>query len=127
LTRHASSNATPSPPMISPLNVETYDDLLAMIAKYDFRERRQRKLRIGHFFLQTMLSIGCLVAIWFSPTYYVSFILMLISTLGFGAGVIDGLMGLLFYGSELRALREFEYEIRTARALGAQTGVDALK
>lgn len=115
LTRQAGSNEKSSPAMISPLDVKTYDDILAMIEKYDWRERRQRRLRIGHFFLQTAISIGCFVAVWWSPRNYVSFILMLLSTLGFGAGVIDGLMGLLFYGSELRALREFEYEINTAR------------
>ena len=42
---------------------------------------------------------------------------MLVSTLGFGGGVIDGLMGGLFVGSELRALREFEYEVKNARTL----------
>ena len=127
LVRQANSNFTSSPPMTSPLHLETYDDILAMIAKYDFRERRQRRLRIGHFFLQTTLAIGCLVAVWFSPTIYVSFILMLISTLGFGAGVIDGLIGLLFYGSELRALREFKYEIETAGAQVSQAGDDTSK
>lgn len=94
---------------------ETYDLILAMISKYDARERRQRRLRIGHFFLQVGVSIGSFIAVWWSPHNSVAFILLLISTLGFGAGVIDGLMGFLFVGSELRALREFEYEVKTAR------------
>jgi sphingomyelin phosphodiesterase 2 len=41
---------------------------------------------------------------------------MLLSTLGLSAGVIDGLIGGLFMGSEIRALKEFEWEIRNARA-----------
>lgn len=40
---------------------------------------------------------------------------MLLSTLGFSVGVIDGLMGLLFVGSEMRALKEFEWEVRNTR------------
>jgi sphingomyelin phosphodiesterase 2 len=120
LTRQTDSNTRISPPMTSPLGVETYDTILAMISKYDWRERRQCTLRIGHFFFQTAISIGCFVAIWWSPRNYVSFILMFLSTLGFGVGVIDGLMGFLFVGSELRALREFEYEIKNARAQAVQ-------
>ena len=34
-----------------------------------------------------------------------AFILMLLSTFGLSAGVIDGLIGGLFVGSELRALK----------------------
>lgn len=109
------------------LPVETYDLILAMIAKYDNRERRQRRLRIGHFFLQVGISIGSFVAVWWSPRNFVAFILLLISTLGFGAGVVDGLMGFLFVGSELRALREFEYEIKTTRAQAIEHDLGVLK
>jgi len=41
---------------------------------------------------------------------------MVLSTLGFGAGVIDGLIGGLFMSNEIRALKEFEWEIENARA-----------
>ncbi|GAB7341161.1 hypothetical protein MBLNU457_7457t1 [Dothideomycetes sp. NU457] len=102
---------------------ETYDEILAMIHKYDLRERKQRKWRIRHFFAQFTLSIGCLVASWWSTYNYVAFILVLISTLGLSAGVIDGLMGFLFVGSELRALKEFRWEIENAKAMAlGQTG-----
>lgn len=97
----------------------TYHAIQAMIAKYDIRERKQRKYRISHFFLQLGISIGCLIAVWWSPRNFVSFLLMLLSTLGLSAGVIDGLMGFLFVGSELRALREFKHEIDTAAARAA--------
>ncbi|USW56060.1 Putative endonuclease/exonuclease/phosphatase, sphingomyelin phosphodiesterase 2 [Septoria linicola] len=96
------------------LSIETYELIQAMIAKYDIRERKQRKWRIAHFFASFSISIGCLVAVWWSPRNFVAFLLMLLSTLGLTAGVIDGLMGFLFVGSELRALREFKYEIDTA-------------
>jgi len=94
---------------------ETYDEILSMIHKYGVRERRQRKWRMRHFWGQFGVSIGCFVATWWSPRDFVCFILMLISTLGLSAGVIDGLIGWLFVGSELRALKEFEWEISNAK------------
>lgn len=63
-----------------------------------------------------VVSIGCLVAVWWSPRNFVAFLLMLLSTLGLGLGVIDGLIGGLFIGSEIRALKEFEWEISNTRA-----------
>jgi sphingomyelin phosphodiesterase 2 len=59
--------------------------------------------------------VGCLIGVWWVPHNYVSFILMLLSSVGLSVGVIDGLMGFLFVGSELRALREFEWEIVSAK------------
>lgn len=110
---------TQGPPptsLLAPLSSSFYGDILAMIHKYTLRERRQRRLRLGHFIGQLCTSIGCLVAVWWSPHNYVAFILMLISTLGLSAGVIDGLIGGLFVGSELRALKEFRWEVENARA-----------
>ena len=51
-----------------------------------------------------------------------AFILMLLSTLGLTAGVLDGLMGWLFVKGELRSLKEFEWEIRAARAQAERVG-----
>lgn len=117
LSMKSTTAGSTAPAMISPLPVDTYDLILTMISKYDWRERRQRRVRLAHFFSQIVLSISCFVAVWWSPRNFVAFILMFVSTLGFGAGVLDGLMGFLFIGSELRALREFEHEIKTVRAL----------
>jgi len=106
----------PSPPTsVNRLPVSTYDEILSMISKYKDREHRQRRLRLSHFLLSIATSLGCLLAVWWSPHNYVSFILMLVSTVGFGTGIIDGLIGGLFVGSELRALKEFEWEINNAR------------
>jgi sphingomyelin phosphodiesterase 2 len=99
------------------LPVQTYDEIIAMIHKYRLRERRQRRLRLGHFIGSLVVSIGCLVAVWWSPRNFVAFLLMLLSTLGLSAGVIDGMIGGLFVGSEIRALKEFEWEISNARAV----------
>jgi sphingomyelin phosphodiesterase 2 len=118
LTRSSSKPAAAQTPLALPeryLPIEIYDRILATTLKYQVRERVQRKLRIGHFFFQLSMSIGCLVGVWWSPHNYVSFILMLLSSVGLSVGVIDGLMGFLFIGSEMRALKEFEWEVRTAR------------
>lgn len=104
----------------APLPTTTYDEILEVTRKYMLRERTQRKLRIGHFFYHLALSIGCLIGVWWSPHNYVSFILMLVSSVGLSVGVIDGLMGFLFVGSEMRALKEFEWEIVNAKRLAGK-------
>jgi hypothetical protein len=136
----------PPPPPLPPslLPPSTYDEILAMIAAYTARERRQRRLRLAHFGVQTLVTLGCLVGVWWLPLSWqpswleqleqqgqqqrqqhrrqrVSvaacvFALMLLAVLGFAAGLLDGLIGGLFVSAELRALREFEWEIRNARA-----------
>ena len=97
------------------LSPEAYDEILEMIRVYTLRERKQRRLRLGHFTLQLLISIGCWIAVWWAPHNYVSFILMLFSSLGLSAGVIDGLIGGLFVSAELRSLKEFEWDIVNAR------------
>ncbi|KAK8206929.1 phospholipase C type enzyme [Zalaria obscura] len=104
------------------LPVQTYDAIIAMIDSYSLRERKQRRLRLYHFGTELLIAIGCLAATWWSPRNFVCFLLMLLSTLGLSAGVIDGLMGGLFVGSELRALKEFEWEIKNAREIAAGAG-----
>jgi sphingomyelin phosphodiesterase 2 len=114
ITRTAEPQPT-TQSIVKHLPTTTYDQILDMTRKYMERERTQRKLRIGHFFFQLSFSIGCLIGVWWAPHNYVSFILMLLSSVGLSVGVIDGLMGFLFVGSELRALREFEWEIVSAK------------
>ena len=111
------------------LPLETYDSILAMISKYIARQRQQRRFRLAHFVGELTIAIGSLIAVWWSPRNFVSFILMLVSTLGLAAGVVDGLIGGLFVGSELRALKEFEWEIRSAKeaAVAAQKSQTADK
>ena len=94
-----------------------YCDIQAITETYSRREKRQRKLRLSHGIGQLLISVGCSVGVWWSPTNYVSFILLLTSTFGLAAGLIDALIGGLFVGSELRLLQEFEWEIAAARRL----------
>ena len=98
------------------LPVSTYDEILAMVHHYTHRERFQRRARMWHFLASIPVSIACLTGVFWVPHNYVAFILMLVSSLNFAAGVIDGLVGGLFMSSEIRALKEFEWEIRNTRA-----------
>ena len=99
------------------LEASFYEDILTMIETYTLRERKQRRWRLAHFVGSSFVSIGSFVAIWWSPHNFVAFILLLLSTFGIMAGTVDGLIGGLFVGSELRALSEFEWEVRNALEL----------
>lgn len=100
------------------LSPETYDHIIEMIHTYVRRERSQRWWRLFHFVASIVVSIGCMVGVWWvGSRTYIGFILILVSTLNFAAGVLDGLIGGLFMSSELRALKEFEWEVRNARGL----------
>ncbi|KAL2125369.1 hypothetical protein VTJ04DRAFT_1734 [Mycothermus thermophilus] len=96
-----------------------YDSLLGLIRTHRAGEERQQSWRSAHFFLSLAVSAGCCVAVWFVPDdmRYISFVLVLVSTLNLAAGVVDGLLALLFFRSELRALREFEWEVRNAKSI----------
>lgn len=100
------------------LTPDTYDLILDMIHKYALRERSQRRWRLAHFIISVFVSIGCFVGVWWTGHLpYVAFILVVVSTLNFGAGILDGLIGGLFVSSELRALKEFEWEVRNAKRI----------
>ena len=102
---------------VDSLSISTYDTILLMIEKYTRRECHQRHFRLLNFGISIVVAIGCFIAIWWSSRPFVAFILILLSTIGFGAGVLDGLIGGLFIGSELRALKEFEWEIRNVKGM----------
>lgn len=96
-----------------------YNELLDLIRKYRSREQAQLKYRALHFWVALLLTIGCLVGIWFvGSRTYIGFILILFSSLNLTAGVVDGLLALLFFKAELKTLKEFEWEVRSARAFG---------
>ena len=100
------------------LSPETYDVILEMIHTYVLRERSQRRWRMAHFITSIFVSIGCMIGVWWvGSRTYIGFILILVSTLNFAAGILDGLIGGLFMSGELRALKEFEWEVRNARSL----------
>lgn len=113
-----------TPSSVSYLPVSVYDEILEMIRIYTLRERKQRRWRLRHFLASLAISVGCFIAVFWSPRNFVSFILLVVSTLGLSAGVIDGLIGGLFVGSELRALEEFKWEISNARRAAGGEDID---
>jgi sphingomyelin phosphodiesterase 2 len=98
------------------LPLSVYDDILSLIHRYTLREQKQRYWRGIHFHASLVVWVACLVGIWFTPHKYPAFLLMLFGSLNLVAGTIDGLLALLFFNSELRALKEFEWEIRNAKS-----------
>jgi sphingomyelin phosphodiesterase 2 len=101
------------------LPIPLYDEVLAMIHTYAAREQKERRWRGIHFYVSIAVWVACLIAVWFSPANYVSFILVLVASLDLVAGTINGLLALLFFSSEIRALKEFEWEIRNAKAVAS--------
>lgn len=107
---------------VTQLPPSTYDEILAVVHAYMARERSQRRWRGHHFFAWVGVALACYVGVWFSPHNYVAFVLVLLSSLGLVAGTIDGLIALFFVGSEMRALKEFEWEITNAKAHASGAG-----
>ncbi|KAJ5815478.1 hypothetical protein N7474_007255 [Penicillium riverlandense] len=109
------------------LTPETYDRITEMIHTYVRRERSQRRWRLVHFLVSIVISIGCMVGVWWvGSRTYIGFVLVFVSTLNFAAGILDGLIGGLFVSSEIRALKEFEWEVANAKRLvmEAEAGED---
>lgn len=100
----------------STLSLAAYDEILSLIHKYTAREQSQRYWRGVHFYVAIFAWVACLVGVCFTPRWYASFILMLFGSVCLVAGTIDGLLSLLFFNSELRALKEFEWDMRNAKA-----------
>ncbi|POS83491.1 hypothetical protein EPUL_004660 [Erysiphe pulchra] len=99
------------------LPVNIYDEVLDLVHKYRRREQWQRRARLLHFFGSLIITAGSTTAIWCVSRRFIILILTIFSALNLSAGVIDGLIGGLFMGSEIRALKEFEWEISNTRAI----------
>lgn len=105
------NNTDPAPAL------ELYNEIMPVLERYKAREHKQRYWRGVHFYISLLVWVACLVAVWFSPANFVAFILLLLGSLSLVAGVIDGLLALLFFSGEIRALKEFEWELRNAMDL----------
>lgn len=105
------------------LSPTSYQQILDNLGAYTARQQAQQRSRAYHFLFWILAWLAGLVGIWFIPrpsgSNFISFLLLLVVPLGLVAGTIDGLMALLFHGTELRALREFEWEVTTAKAIEA--------
>ncbi|KAF7511139.1 hypothetical protein GJ744_005370 [Endocarpon pusillum] len=105
-------NGDTIPPIDNPISSYPLDipKILTLLITYTARQRTHRRRRCIHFLASVVITLSCFVAVWFSPANYLSFILLVLSSLGLMAGTVDGLIGLLFGGWELRALKEWEGE-----------------
>ncbi|KAI9800151.1 MAG: phospholipase C type enzyme [Piccolia ochrophora] len=125
--RFSSPSPSPSPipesiPTPNPLPPLPYHQILSLIKTYTKQALHQRRLRLTHFGAQLVISAACLVGVWWTPRPFVAFLLLLASTLGTAAGVVDGLIGGLFVRSEVSALREFAWEVESARKMVDEGG-----
>lgn len=128
------SSISPTPTDAQLFSPADYSALLTEIKLYKAREGDQVRLRAAHYFFWVFTLFACCIAVWFIPTHSstlsqaqnhgVNFVLLLLSSLGLVAGSVDGLMALLFFsGSEKRALKEFEWEVRNAKQISlGETG-----
>ncbi|KAF9879031.1 hypothetical protein CkaCkLH20_03264 [Colletotrichum karsti] len=124
---NVSAQLEPILPQDLTLSSAEYDEILSVTREYVQREEKQRYWRGVHFFAWFAVLIGCLMGVWWSPHNFVAFILMLLSSFGLVAGVIDGLMSLLFFNTELRALNEFEWEITNVKARAQRNSTESGK
>ncbi|KAL8970346.1 MAG: hypothetical protein Q9183_001567 [Haloplaca sp. 2 TL-2023] len=126
-----SVSRTPSPPKPNPigrpmmplprsLSTAAYDEILDLISSDMTHGSSQRRLRFAHFGISIVVSVGCFIAVWWPQRAWVAFVLLLVSTLNFGAGIVDGLIALLFAASEKRALQEFRWEIQQAKDMAEE-------
>ncbi|KAM0287667.1 hypothetical protein ACHAQH_000196 [Verticillium albo-atrum] len=112
---------SPSPPAAHdavPLSQQEYATLLAEIGSYRDRERAQRTRRGYTAFALLATWLATIVGVWFVPDGrpWGSFLVLLAGSIALAAFVIEGLLALLFFPAELRALREFEWEVLNGRA-----------
>ena len=116
LTRTTTAGGTPlpRPPLTTPLARPAYDALLALLARALARARRQRRLRLSRAGLALAAHVACVAAAAWSPGGGVAGALVVLGGLALAAGVVEGLLGGLFGGAELRALREWQGEVRAA-------------
>ena len=117
ISRRATPSLPPSHPPQSPMSPSTYAEIQAMTSSYMDRERSQRRWRLAHFGLSLWITCACLVGTWWASHAGIAFMLALLSTLNLAAGTVNGLIGGLFMSSEIRALKEFEWEIANTKEI----------
>ncbi|KAA8907530.1 Endonuclease/exonuclease/phosphatase [Sphaerosporella brunnea] len=100
------------------------EEIFAVHKEYNDREIKEKKWRIAHFFLSVIVLILLHVAIWWSPHNGVAFLIMVLGWIIAVTGVLDGLIGFMFTGSELRALAEFAEEMKMYQHIAEMSSSD---
>ncbi|KAK9360893.1 Endonuclease/exonuclease/phosphatase [Lipomyces starkeyi] len=94
------------------LPLANYESILDVIAGYLPTARAQQYYRLIHFWMSIVLVVGLHVGIFWVKGGWPAFLIVLASTVIAVTGVTDGMLGFLFGRNELRALKEFEEEVR---------------
>ncbi|KAH9909359.1 Endonuclease/exonuclease/phosphatase [Xylariomycetidae sp. FL2044] len=126
LMRDSMSSPAPNYPNLvggEGLPCSSYDEILTIIHTYMRRTQTQKQYRLWHFITWCVVVVVCYVAVWFLPYNGIAFAFLVLSSIGFMAGTIDGLLAILFFGGqEMGALKEFEWEMMNARASASGAG-----
>lgn len=99
---------------------EIIGEIQALTAAYMRREKWEYLWRIAHFWASLAALAGLHVGVWWAAAAGgpgVALGCTVLSWVVGVTGVLDGLIGFLFMGSEINALREFEEEIAVYRAV----------
>ena len=122
LTPDSNNNNNSAPTAAPGPSPADLDAILAQIRAYARRERAQRRRRLAHFVVSLAAVAACLAGVWLVAASrrgggggWAAFVLALAACAALAAGLLDGLLALLFFGAELGALREFAWEVRNAK------------
>ncbi|KAF8476900.1 Endonuclease/exonuclease/phosphatase [Kalaharituber pfeilii] len=100
------------------LSPEVLDEIQMLTAKHTKREEWEYTWRIAHFWISVVALVGIHVGVWWGTRYAgTAFLCTFLAWVVGVTGVMNGLIGFLFMGSELNALKEFDEEIRIYRQI----------
>lgn len=98
-----------------PLSSSKLDEIAGTIRDFTQGERAQQSWRAAHFYLSVLLWLASVVGAGFAGRY--SIIVTVVGGIVLASGVVDGLIALLFFSSELNALKEFQWDVDNRRKL----------
>jgi len=102
------------------LSMDVIEEIQVLSRKYVQREEWEFKWRIWHFWASILFLVALHVAVWWATYDGVAFLCVVLGWMVGVSGVVNGLIGFLFMGSELNALREFEEEIRIYKEIAQE-------
>lgn len=97
------------------LSLSKLDDIAATVRDFTQGEQAQQSWRAAHFYVSVLLWLASVVGAGFADRY--SIIVTVVGGLILASGVVDGLLALLFFSSELNALKEFQWNVDNRRKL----------
>lgn len=98
-----------------PLSSSKLNEIATTVRDFTQGEQTQQSWRAAHFYVSVLLWLASVVGAGFAGRY--SIIVTVVGGLILVSGVIDGLLALLFFSSELNALKEFQWQVDNRRKL----------